>query len=224
MDRHMALTINPAPGNLLPQSEIDIWRDIPTAVISDDLNRTQTMHAAIKPLGAGMDFAGQALTIQTMVGDNATLHYALAQAWPGCVLTVDARGHTETAIWGGILTAAAIARGVRAVIIDGAVRDVTELRESGLAVYARAAVPNGPHKGFGGTINGEIQCAGALVRPGDLIVGDADGVVVIPADKRGDLLPQCQARIAKEEDFMARIANGESTLTLMNFPPPDEIG
>lgn len=224
MDKSMALTINPAPENLLQQSDVAVWQDIPTAVISDDLNRTQTMHAAIKPVGPGMDFAGQALTVQTMVGDNATLHYALAQAWPGCVLTVDARGHAETAVWGGILTAAAIARGVRAVIIDGAVRDVAELRESGLAVYARAAVPNGPHKGFGGTINGDIQCAGTVIRPGDLIVGDADGIVVIPDDKRRALLPRCQARIAKEEDFMARIANGESTLDLMNFPPPEEIG
>lgn len=220
----MALILNPAPAERLAESEIAVWRGVPTAVISDDLNRTQTMHAAIKPVGPGMNFAGQALTAQTMVGDNATLHYALTMAWAGSVLVVDGRGHENTAIWGGILTAAAKAKGVRAVVIDGAVRDVAELRESGLAIYACAVVPNGPHKGFGGSVNAPIQCAGAIVSPGDLIVGDEDGVVVINEQDRDGLLERCQARIAKEDTFMKHIAAGESTIDLMNFPPPEEIG
>ena len=78
----MSLTINDAPTARMPDADLAVWRGIPTAVISDELNRTGTMAAAIKPLGDGMGFAGQALTAQTMVGDNATLHYALASAWP----------------------------------------------------------------------------------------------------------------------------------------------
>ena len=220
----MALNILPAPEARLSAEALAAWRTMPTAVISDDLNRSQTLHSSIKPLATGTAFAGQALTCQTMVGDNATLHYALTTAWPGCVLMVDARGHTATAVWGGVLTAAARAAGVAAVVIDGAVRDAAELRESGLPVYARAVVPNGPHKGFGGEINGPIQCAGAAVSPGDLIVGDDDGVVVIRPQQQDGLLALCQARIDKEARFMTAIEAGESTITLMGFPPPDAIG
>ena len=182
----MALTLNDAPRERLTADELAAWREIPTAVISDDVNRTATMQAAIKPVGPGMGFAGQALTAQTMVGDNGTLHYALTKAWPGAVLIVDARGHEETAVWGGILVAAALARKISAVVIDGAVRDVAELRDSGVAVYARAVVPNGPHKGFGGSVNTPIQCGGVPVDPGDIVVGDEDGVVVIRPDQLPD--------------------------------------
>ena len=104
----MSLIINDPPETRLSDDELATWRSIPTAVISDELNRTCTMAAAIKPIAEGMTFAGQALTVQTMVGDNAPLHYALASAWPGCVLVVDARGHVYTAVWGGSVTRAAL--------------------------------------------------------------------------------------------------------------------
>ena len=220
----MALEMNDSPAQRISSDEISAWREIPTAVISDDLNRTGTMHAAIKPIGPGMNFAGQALTAQTMVGDNGTLHYALTTAWPGCVIVVDARAHLETAVWGGILTAAAQASGVIAVVIDGAVRDVAELRESGLAIYARGVIPNGPHKGFGGSVNGPIQCAGVAINPGDLVVGDEDGVVVIRSDQLPGLMERCQARIIKEEAFLEKIEAGVSTVELMGLLPASEIG
>ena len=220
----MALEIRDSTVARMPASEIDAWREIPTAVISDDLNRSGTMHAAIKPVGPGMNFAGQALTAQTMVGDNGTLHYALAKAWDGCVMVVDARAHLETAVWGGILTTAAKAKGIVAVVIDGAVRDVAELCESGIAIYARGVIPNGPHKGFGGSINTPIQCAGVPVNPGDLVVGDQDGVVVIRPDQLPGLMERCKARIAKEEAFVKQIEAGVSTIELMGLPPPEEIG
>ena len=219
----MALELREFKAARMKAAEIDAWRTIPTAVISDDLNRSGTMHAALKPVGPGMSFAGQALTAQTMVGDNGPLHYALTAAWKGCVLVVDARAHLETAVWGGILTMAAKAAGVVAVVIDGAVRDVAELRESGIAVYARGIVPNGPHKGFGGSVNTPIQCAGVPVDPGDLIVGDEDGVVVIRPGQLAGLMERCKARIAKEEAFVKQIESGVSTVELLGLPPPEEI-
>ena len=220
----MVLLLNDAPTERLTTDELSAWREIPTAVISDDLNRSGTMQAAIKPVGPGMDFAGQALTAQTMVGDNGTLHYALTKAWPGAVLIVDARAHEETAVWGGILTAGALARQISAVVIDGAVRDVAELRDSGVAVYARAVVPNGPHKGFGGSVNTSIQCAGVAVDPGDIVVGDEDGVVVIRPDQLSGLMERCRARIQKEKAFLAKIGAGMSTVELLGLPPADEFG
>ncbi len=219
----LVLTLNDPPEVRLSEAEIAAWAELPTAVIGDDLERTGTLQAAIKPLGPGMGFAGQALTVQTMVGDNAPLHYALTVAWPGCVIVVDARGHMDTAIWGGILTAAAQARGVRAVVLDGAVRDAAELRESGLAVYARGIVPNGPHKGFGGGVNVPIQCAGVAVDPGDLVVGDDDGVVVVRPDQMDGLMAKCRARIAREEAMLEKIAAGTSTVELLGLPPLTEI-
>lgn len=219
----MALELRDSTVARMLTSEIGAWREIPTAVISDDLNRSGTMHAAIKPVGPGMNFAGQALTAQTMVGDNGPLHYALTTAWAGCVLVVDARAHLETAVWGGILTTAAKAKGVVAVIIDGAVRDVAELRQSGIAIYTRGVIPNGPHKGFGGSVNTPIQCAGAPVHPGDLVVGDEDGVVVIRPEKLPGLMERCRARIAREEALVKQIEAGVSTVELMGLPPVEEI-
>jgi len=181
------------------------------------------MCSAITPLKINSGFAAQALTVQCMVGDNAAIHYALTVAWPGCVLVIDGQGFTDTALWGGILTLAAKARGVCAVVIDGAVRDSAELRAAGISVYCRAVVPNGPHKGFGGEINGPIVCAGVPVDCGDLIVADDDGVAVIRADQQPGLLARCRQRMAKESAVAARIEAGESTVEIFNFPSPEDF-
>ena len=220
----MALIINEAPAERLSDTELAAWRNIPPAVISDELNRSGAMAAAIKPLAPGMTCVGQALTVQCMVGDNAPLHYAVTKAWPGAVVVADARGHTDTAVWGGILTFAAKQRGIVGVVVDGGVRDVAELRESGIAVFARGAVPRGPHKGFGGEINGAVQCGGVAVDPGDLIVADDDGVVVITPAQRAGLLERCQARIAKEQEMLAGLKAGKTTVELSGMPPPEKIG
>ena len=220
----MSLLINDGPEHLMSEADIAQWRDIPVAVISDELNRGGTMAAAVKPVGDGMAFAGQALTARTMVGDNATLHYAVSVAWPGCVIVVDARGHLDTAVWGGILTHAARVKGVAALVVDGAVRDVDELKASGMAVYARGVVPNGPHKGFGGSINEPIQCAGVPVNRGDLLVGDSDGVVVIRHDQMDGLMARCRARIAKEEAIVKKLDEGIDSYEIQGLPKPGEFG
>lgn len=220
----MSLLINDAPEDLMSAADIAAWRDIPVAVISDELNRGGTMVAAVKPVGDGMAFAGQALTARTMVGDNATLHYAVARAWPGCVIVVDARGHLDTAVWGGILTHAAQVKGVAALVVDGAVRDVDELKASGMAVYARAVVPNGPHKGFGGSVNEPIQCAGIPVSAGDLLVGDNDGVVVIRPDQMDGLMDRCRVRIAKEEAIVKKLDAGMESYEIQGLPEPGDFG
>ncbi len=220
----MSLIINHPPEARLSDDELATWRAIPTAVISDELNRACTMAAAIKPIAEGMKFAGQALTAQTMVGDNAILHYALAAAWPGCVLVVDARGHADTAVWGGVLTHAALVKGMSALVVDGSIRDVEEVRQSGFAVFTRGVVPNGPHKGFGGSVNAPIACAGVAVEAGDLVVGDADGVVVIRPDRMTGLLERCRARIAKEEGILAKLDAGMDSYVLQGLPPPETYG
>ena len=220
----MALELKAAPEGLMSDAELAAWHDIPPAVISDELNRTGAMAAAIKPLAPGMRVVGQALTVQTMVGDNAALHYCLTVAWPGAVIVVDARGHPDTAVWGGILTYAAKHVGVAGVVVDGSVRDVAELRESGIAVYARGAIPSGPHKGWGGSVNVPIQCGGVAVDPGDLIVADDDGVVAVGRRHMAGLLERCQARIAKEKTILERIDAGVTTVELQGLPPANDFG
>jgi 4-hydroxy-4-methyl-2-oxoglutarate aldolase len=220
----MALHVNPAPELWLGENDLAAWRAVPVAVAGDELNRTQIMSAAIKPVAPGMGFAGLALTVGIMVGDNAPMHYALADAWPGAVMVVDAQGYEDTAVWGGIMHHAAERRGLGAVVFDGAMRDVAELRESRLPAFCRAIVPAGPHKGFGGVINGPIQCAGVPVNPGDLVLGDDDGVIVIRPDQMDGLMARCRARMAMEEEVMAGIDAGKTTVELLGLPPAEEIG
>lgn len=208
---HDVNTVTVAAGQL------EALRDTPVAIIGDELNRSQVMHGALKPVGQGMGFIGRAMTVQCMVGDNLPLHHAVALASDGVVLVVDARAHQDTAVWGGILHEAAKKRGVAAVVIDGAVRDVAELRASGLPAYARAVVPTGPHKGFGGEINGPVACGGVAVSPGDVVVGDDDGVVVIRPEQLDGLAERCAARIANEEKILAGIADGKTTVELLGL-------
>ena len=220
----MALTIHQPDFARISDEELELWQKIPASIISDELNRTGTLFSSVRPLQSEVSFAGQALTVQCMVGDNAPIHYAMTVAWPGSVMMVDGRGHTDTALFGEILSEAALAKGVVAVVIDGAVRDSAELKRSDLYIYTRGIVPNGPHKGFGGAINAPIQCAGVSVNPGDLVVGDDDGVIVIPPDRMEGLRQRCGARIAAEAERIEQIQAGASTVELLGFPPADKIG
>lgn len=198
-------------------AELKALAELPVAIIGDELNRAQMMQAAMKPVGPGMGFVGQALTVSCMVGDNLALHHATALLQKGQVLVADAHGHEDTAVWGGILHTAAGARGAAAIVIDGALRDVAEVRESGLPAYARAIVPTGPHKGFGGEINAPIQCAGVAVRPGDILVGDEDGVVVIRPEQLEGLVERCKARIASEDRILEGLTAGKTTVELLGL-------
>lgn len=220
----MALQVNPAPEPWLSEGDLAAWRKVPVAVAGDELNRAQIMTATIKPVTPGMGFAGLALTVGIMVGDNAAMHYALADAWPGSVMVVDAQGYEDTAVWGGIMHYAAKRKGLAAVVFDGAMRDVAELRVSGLPAFCRAIVPAGPHKGFGGAINGPIQCGGVPVNPGDLVLGDEDGVIVIRPDQMDGLLERCRARMAMEVKILAGIDEGKTTVELLGLPAAEEIG
>jgi len=168
-----------------------------------------------------MALCGQARTVTCMVGDNSAAHYAIGLVKPGEILVIDAGGYADVAIWGGIMTHGAIAKRAGGVVIDGAMRDVAEIAEMGLPAFCAAHVPQGPHKGFGGVIDGVISCGGATVAPGDIVIGDDDGVAVVPLARQAELLAASLKKIADEEATIARIKAGETTARMMGLPEPE---
>ncbi len=192
----------------LSSQELARWKDIPPAIASDCMNRCYVMSARIAPLAAGMTLCGHARTVTGMVGDNGASHAAIGLAEPGDILVIDGRGHTETAVWGGIMTRAALQQKLGGVVIDGAVRDAAEIRELGLATFAAGICPAGPSKGFGGIIDGVISCAGCPVKPGDIVLGDDDGVAVVPLERQAEILDLCLIKIEQENATNADTKSG----------------
>jgi regulator of RNase E activity RraA len=219
----MALLRHAVDFEILSADALARWRDIPAAVAGDCLNRSQSMAGAVKPVSPGMRLVGQARTVQAMVGDNSIIHAAAALARPGEVLVIAAGGVLDVAVWGGIANKAALARGLAGVVIDGAARDLAELREHGLPVYVRGITPAGPHKGFGGAIDGPIACAGCPVGPGDVVLGDDDGVVVVPLARQATVLEAARAKLAEEARWLEAIAAGRTMADILGLPTPEVI-
>lgn len=214
----MTINANEYAGPFLSDEDIRFWKAIPTTVISDALGRVGGMTGAIKPIAPNMGFVGQALTVNPMGRSNTALHYALDHAWRGCVMVVNARGNMANAVWGGVSTQAAKSRGVAAMVIDGCARDLDMLLASGVPVYARGVAPNGPDRSVGGEINVPISCGGVDVMPGDLIVGDSDGVVVASLSVLPVLAGKCKERADERAEYLRRIGLGPSTHQVWDLP------
>ena len=193
------------------------WRQIPTAIIGDSLNRQNVMANRISPICGG-SMAGQAQTVAVIAGDNGAIHAALDLIQVGDILVVDGGAYLERALWGGILNTLALKGKFGGVVIDGAVRDLVELQNMALPIFAAGITPAGPHKGWGGQIGNSISCGGVSVAPGDIIVGDADGVVVIPFDLEEITYEACSKRLAFEEDLLKKINNGEDLSEIIKRP------
>ncbi len=213
-----------APFKRLGAADLAAWAEIPPAIASDCMNRSQAMAARIKPVAPGTRLTGQARTVTCMVGDNSAIHAAIRLIAPGDVLVISGGGYEDTALWGGLLTQAALSRGAAGVVVDGAVRDVAELRENRFPCFAAAIVPAGPHKGFGGTIDGVIACGGCTVAPGDIVLGDDDGVAVVPLARAEELLADCQAKLAQEARALEMLQQGTLLADQMAIPQPERLG
>jgi RraA family protein len=156
-----------------------------------------------------MKFAGPALTVEVRPGDNLMIHAALAIAQPGDVIVVDGKGDLTSALMGEIMCQQAARIGVAAVVIDGAVRDAEAIRALGLPMYACGLNPNGPTKLVPGRLNHPISIGGVTIEPGDLVVGDGDGVTVIERAKAASLLPLAEEKVAAETKRIADIRSGK---------------
>jgi RraA family protein len=180
-----------------------------TPHLSDNMSRLQGAAAAIRPMhGGGAKLAGPALTVRVPPGDNLMVHKAIDIAAPGDVIVVDAAGMLEQAIIGDIMTSLAAKRGVAGFVIDGAIRDAAELAARPFPVYARGVTHRGPYKNGPGEINVPVSIGGMVVRPGDIIVGDGDGVVAVPQADAQAVLAAAREQKKKEEASLAAIAAG----------------
>ena len=177
----------------------------PSSILADVAGRRGALHGRIAPLAPTMRFAGPALTVEVRPGDNLMIHAALAVARPGDVIVVDGKGDLSSALMGEIMSQQAVALGVVAVVIDGAVRDAEAIRELGFPMYAAGLNPNGPTKSVAGRVNHPISIGGVSVNPGDLVVGDADGITVIERNKAAAMLPLAAEKVAAETRRIADI-------------------
>ncbi len=189
----------------------DILRVVSTPNISDAMHRKGAMEG-ISPICGDAKMAGKAVTVQGFAGDWAKPVEAIDVAAPGDVLVIDNQGATHVACWGELATLSAMERGLSGVVIDGAARDVDDIRRLGFSVFSRAVVPNaGEPKGFG-EINAEIRCGGQVVRPGDWVAGDESGVVVIPRERAFEVARRAMEVKRTEERVREEILRG-STLS-----------
>lgn len=193
------------------------FKGIPTGNICDMNGREGSMDAAIKPLDYHFEMAGYAMTVTCVPGDNLTIHRAIAEAKPGVVLVIQCQGYLQAGVFGELFATSCRARGIAGVVIDGACRDKRDIIEMNYPVFARGVCPNGTLKETCGTIDEVIECGGRIVHPGDIIVGDADGVVVIPKERGEEVLEKSQGKKKKEDELKVLLQQGQTTAELMGF-------
>ena len=184
-------------------------REIPVAALSDNMHRnigTAGLDPYHKPVAATM--AGTAVTARSRGGDNLTYLRALEFCRPGDVLVVDAGGDLNNAVVGGILSFYAAQIGVQGVVIDGAIRDVAEIRAREFPVYARGVTHRGPYKDGPGEINVPVSVGGMVVNPGDIVVGDQDGLLAFAPDEAGLLIEKALAHLAAEAETIKAMKEG----------------
>jgi len=191
---------------------VDRFRTVDIALLSDLMNRLYTLQSGLHPIVPTPDEApliGPACTVKVFPGDNLMIHAALDHAEPGDIIVVDTAGSNTNAAIGDMVTSKAKSRGIAGFVVDGLVRDVDAMTEVGLPVFARGSTPRGPlHRGPG-ELNFPVSCGGVSIAPGDIIVAGADGVVVVPLDSAIELAARAEARMEKEEEYVAAVHRGE---------------
>ncbi|HEV2527131.1 MAG TPA: 4-carboxy-4-hydroxy-2-oxoadipate aldolase/oxaloacetate decarboxylase [Thermomicrobiales bacterium] len=208
--------LNPNGTGIAPH-QLESASALATATIYEAAGQQGAMDSGIHAIIPGMRVVGRALTVRSQPGDNLTLHAAVALAQPGDVIVADVADFREAGHWGEILTAAAQAKGVVGLVINGGVRDVEAAGRRSFPVFARAVSMKATVKAATGKINVPIVCGGVTVYPGDLVVGDDDGVVVVRPERTEETLRAAVERDNREADVMRRLTNGELTLDILGF-------
>lgn len=176
-----------------------------STLLSDVMGCTGAMDHQIKPVAKGMNVVGTAFTVSLRPGDNLFLHQAIYSAKEGDVLIVDGKDHKGHAYLGELMAHSAKAVGIEGIVIDGLVRDKLALEELTLPIYSKGFMPNGPYKDGPGELNQTISCGGVKVAPGDLVIADDDGVVIVPKEKAEHLLTLAEEKQTYEHQRLKTI-------------------
>ena len=180
------------------------------AILADVAGRRGTMHSRVAPVHERMKLAGPAFTVEVRPGDNLMIHAAMALAQPGDIIVVDGKGDQTAALMGTLMLSACKKLKLGGVIIDGSIRDKLELLDLGFPVFSAGFNPAGPTKFVPGRINHPISAGGVTIHPGDLVVGDADGVVVIERAKAPAMMSLATKKVADEAARIEAIARGDT--------------
>jgi RraA family protein len=200
------ITRNP-PAPPVDPAIIAAFRGAATATISDNLDRLPGL-VGLRPFHRAGRLVGTALTVRVRAGDNLAIHQALDEARPGDVVVVDGGGEVGRALVGDVMKAIAESRGVAGFVVDGAIRDSAAFAASDFPCFARAAIHRGPYKTGPGSINAPVSLGGWTVHPGDVVVGDEDGVVTFPPALAPALIEAVRAQEAREAEVLEMIRAG----------------
>jgi RraA family protein len=192
----------------IPASVIEAFKGIPTPNISDSMGKLAMAGAGLRAVHRGARMIGRAITVRVPPGDNLLAYKGIFAAEPGDVLVIDAGGDLQRAIIGEIMSTWAAQRGLAGIVVWGAVRDVDVLGESDFPVYALGVTHRGPYKNGPGELNATVSIGGMVVSPGDLIVGDASGVVAVPFEAIASTLESASAIQRREDELVAQIKAG----------------
>lgn len=207
----------PGGTHSIAREVLEGFAALSTATVHEAADKRGALPAAIRPLAPGMRLCGPALTVSCLPGDNLMLHAAVAAASPGDILVATVGGEWDRGYWGEILAVGGRARGVAGLVLDGCVRDAGPLRALGFPVFCRGLSIRGTTKVGAGSIRRPLAVGEVTVHPGDLVLGDEDGVVVVPAAEAPAILEKARAREAWEKRLKADLAAGRLTIDLLGL-------
>ncbi len=189
---------------------VDRYRTVPVANISDSMNRMTAGGARLHAMHRAGVLVGPALTVKARPGDNLMLHHAIDIAQPGDVIVVDAGGDLSNALIGEMMVAYAVKKGVAGIVINGAIRDADSIGAGDFPLFAAGVTHRGPYKDGPGEVNVPIAIDGMVIEPGDLMIGDGDGLLCVPFDQVAEVYERASAKHAAEQKQMEQIAQGEN--------------